>query len=154
MGYGQVKQFANQQASWFFWTWKVDATDGRGEAAEPFWDLRECVRRGWLDPLWWGGEPVEITAEITAAEERALATSHDAEATRAEDSDGSDVATPPRKSRALSSAISKHARKRRVDLGRASAYHLRGQIRSTTSAYHLRNLRQQRVSLWHLDSKS
>lgn len=34
---------------WFFWTWKVDAC-----AAEPWWDFRECLRRGWLDPAWWG----------------------------------------------------------------------------------------------------
>merc|ERR1711924_308424 len=43
----QLKQFEDTEA-WYFWTWKVDApgaNDGRGE---PHWDLRECIRRGWV----------------------------------------------------------------------------------------------------------
>jgi glucan 1,3-beta-glucosidase len=55
LGKGQVRQFAERNAGWFFWTFKVDASKANGGAGEPHWDLRECIRRGWLDPRWWGG---------------------------------------------------------------------------------------------------
>ena len=59
LGRAQVMQFASRGASWYFWTWKVDAPSANRGAiipGEPMWDLRECVRRQWLDPRWWGGE--------------------------------------------------------------------------------------------------
>ena len=57
MGKGQVRQFASNGAGWFFWTFKVDAPTANNGSGEPHWDLRECIKRGWLDPRWWtGGE--------------------------------------------------------------------------------------------------
>ena len=51
-------QYAAEGASWFFWTWKVDAHEHHGNDGEAQWDFRRCVERGWLDPRWWGGEPL------------------------------------------------------------------------------------------------
>jgi len=43
----QLQQFAASRA-WYFWTWKVDAGAANGGLGEPHWDLRECLRRGWI----------------------------------------------------------------------------------------------------------
>eukprot|EP00928_Gymnodinium_smaydae_P090743 TRINITY_DN74497_c0_g1_i1.p1 TRINITY_DN74497_c0_g1~~TRINITY_DN74497_c0_g1_i1.p1 ORF type:complete len:456 (-),score=74.67 TRINITY_DN74497_c0_g1_i1:95-1399(-) len=43
----QQSQFERAQA-WYFWTWKVDASDANCGRGEPHWDMRECLRRGWL----------------------------------------------------------------------------------------------------------
>ena len=56
LGRAQVRQFAEAGAGWYLWTWKVEATGDDGACREPHWDVRECVRRGWLDPRWWGGD--------------------------------------------------------------------------------------------------
>jgi len=140
LGRGQIEHFAQLGASWYFWTWKVDATDRRGDAVEPYWDLRECVRRRWLNPLWWGGEPLDAMASSADALDVAGGTDSQAPTVR-----------KVRKVAAMGGpGVTK---RRRVDLGRASAYHLRGKIRSSRTKWELRNLRQQRVSRWHLDGK-
>jgi len=152
LGQRQIENFARLGASWYFWTWKVDATDARGEASEPHWDLRECVRRRWLDPLWWGGEPLD---SIFASSDDAFEATR-VHSTVSDDDDASADATPDTRrppSRQSDGGRTSITKRRRVDLGRASAYHLRGKIRSSKSAYHLRNLRQQRVSRWHLDGR-
>ena len=48
----QLRQFAARGAGWYFWTWKVDAPSANGGAGEPWWDLRECLDRGWIDRAW------------------------------------------------------------------------------------------------------
>ena len=70
-GRNQVMQYAAKGASWFFWTWKVDARSANANYGEPQWDFRTCVQRGWLDPRWWGGEPLgrDDDAEEGAAAE-------------------------------------------------------------------------------------
>ena len=55
-GRAQIRQFGEHGAGWYFWTWKVDAGVRGGGDGEPHWDMRECVKRGWLDPLWWGSD--------------------------------------------------------------------------------------------------
>lgn len=150
LGRGQIEHFAQLGASWYFWTWKVDATDKHGRAAEPHWDLRECVRRRWLDPLWWGGAPLD-TMGSSVDDFNGLPTP-------ASESTESHNAPPAMRRKARcedggGSGGKRLAKRRRVDLGRASAYHLRGKIRSSKTKWELRNLRQQRVSRWHLDGR-